>query len=96
MSTIVDFYKKAIADPKMKQDLEAIYRKYEDQEKNKKDDGRNAIIEMAKKYGVTLTPADFAIKKGDLSEDELAAVAGGYHPGFDLPSMYLPYIDFSV
>jgi hypothetical protein len=82
MSKIVDFYKKAMADPKMKQDLEAINKKYEGQGEDKKGEGRNAIIEMAKKYGVTLVPADFEIKNGGLSEDELAAVAGGQTGNF--------------
>ena len=36
------------------------------------------VIALAKKYGVTLTEADFAGTEEELSEDELDAVAGGY------------------
>ncbi len=39
------------------------------------------VIALAKKYGVTLTEADFAEEQGELSEDELDAVAGGVTNG---------------
>lgn len=39
------------------------------------------IIALAAQYGMTLTEADFAAPKGELSEDELEAVAGGNEEG---------------
>jgi hypothetical protein len=77
MSKIVDFYKKAKDDPKITADIEAVKKKYADA-------FTADLIEVAKKYGVTLVPEDFEIKKGELSEDDLAVIAGGYHIS-DLP-----------
>ncbi len=39
--------------------------------------GKEEIIALGKEHGITLTDVDFEIPEGKLSDDELAAVAGG-------------------
>ena len=47
---------------------------------NNDETAKGKVIEIAKDYGFTLTEEDFEAKgaEGELSEDELNAVAGGF------------------
>ncbi|GHV72318.1 hypothetical protein AGMMS49928_28930 [Spirochaetia bacterium] len=79
MSKLIDFYKKAESDPALRADLEAAKKRYEGQIP-----GRETIvaegIALAAKHGVTLEPADFEFKKGELDEEDLSDVSGGFLP----------------
>ena len=65
--------------PALKAEMEALTRAYaEDLEREKNKAAINQkIIEIAAGHGVTLTAADFGSEKAELTEAELAAVAGG-------------------
>ena len=76
MSKLTDFYKKAETDPALKADLEAAQKRYEGQNPDKATFVAEGIA-IAAKHGVTLEPADFELKEGELDEEELSAVAGG-------------------
>ncbi|GHV69503.1 hypothetical protein AGMMS49928_12040 [Spirochaetia bacterium] len=76
MSKLTDFYKKAATDPALKADLEAAKKRYEGQNPDHATIVAEGIA-LAAKHGVTLEAADFEVKKGELDEEELSAVAGG-------------------
>ncbi|GHV91012.1 hypothetical protein AGMMS50268_15150 [Spirochaetia bacterium] len=76
MSKLIDFYKKAVADPALKADLEAAKKRYEGQNPDQATIVAEGIA-LAAKHGVTLEAADFEIAEGELDEDELGAVTGG-------------------
>ena len=77
MSKLIDFYKKAETDPALKADLEAAKKRYEGQSPDQATIVAEGIA-LAAKHGITLEPADFELKKGELDEAELEAVAGGF------------------
>jgi hypothetical protein len=80
MSKIIDFYKKAEADPALKAELEAANKQFAGQKPEKAAVIAEAI-RIAGKHGVRLEHADFEVEKGELDEAELDAVAGGCGPG---------------
>ncbi|GHV69508.1 hypothetical protein AGMMS49928_12060 [Spirochaetia bacterium] len=93
MSKLTDFYKKAESDPALRADLEAAQKRYEGQ-----NPGQAAIvaeyITIAAKHGVTLEAADFEVKKGELDEEELSVVAGGWNdPSLSCIRDKLPTLD---
>lgn len=58
--------------------FEALSANEEMQEKAKRSQTKEEIVELARELGITLTAADFVNEEGqELSEEELAAVAGG-------------------
>lgn len=64
----------------MKEFLELIEKNPELKEKVRNLDKTGTVsdmIELAAQYGVTLTEADFAKPGGEISDEELNAVAGG-------------------
>lgn len=64
----------------MKEFLELVGKDPELKEKVRELDKNGTMADMialAAQHGVTLTEADFAKCEGELSEDELSAVAGG-------------------
>lgn len=64
----------------MKEFLELVGKNPELKEKVRELDKNGTMADMialAAQHGVTLTEADFAKHGGELSEDELSAVAGG-------------------
>ncbi|GHV69385.1 hypothetical protein AGMMS49928_11500 [Spirochaetia bacterium] len=79
MNKVIDFYKNAESNPALRADLEAAKKRYEGQIPGKETIVSEGIA-IAAKYGVILEPADFesAFAKGELTEEELEAVAGGF------------------
>ncbi len=61
----------------MKAFLEAASKNEEMKEKLKATTDKEALIALANECGFALTEADLTSPEGELSEDELAAVAGG-------------------
>jgi hypothetical protein len=78
MGKLNDFYKKAEADEKLKTALRAVKKQYEGQDVAQKEAFIRDIIRTAKENaGIDLAPGDFGPVAGELSEEELAGVAGG-------------------
>ncbi|MDR3335979.1 MAG: hypothetical protein LBT16_02135 [Treponema sp.] len=76
MGKLVDFYKKAESDEKLKADLKAANKRFEGRGDIDRETVIAEVIRIAKDHGYTLAPADFGIGE-KLDEKELEAVAGG-------------------
>ncbi|MDR1915768.1 MAG: hypothetical protein LBQ58_04225 [Synergistaceae bacterium] len=68
MSKLADFYKKAESDDALKEALKKANIKA-------KEENITALIKVAGEFGISLDRNDF----GDLDEDDLKAVAGGWY-----------------
>jgi hypothetical protein len=77
MSKITNFYKKAEADEKLRSELEAANKRFEEREHSNRQASVEELIGIAKAHGYALEAADFASEAGELDEKELEAVAGG-------------------
>jgi hypothetical protein len=77
MNTAQDFLVQALADPRLKDKLEAIRKKYLGREQEQKDTIIGEVIALAKEAGVNLAASDFEVQKGEVNDEDLASVAGG-------------------
>lgn len=80
MNKVLDFYKKAEQNQKLKGELLELNEKYKDRlaESNIQEVVEENIIAIAAKYNHILTKEDFAaIQNEEVDEKELEAVAGG-------------------
>jgi hypothetical protein len=84
MRKVIDFYKKAQENGALKADLEAASKTFAEKKESNKDVIIAEVVKIAAKHGISLKPADLELKQGELDENELAAVAGGY----DIPIFY--------
>jgi hypothetical protein len=76
MGKLIDFYKKAEADDKLRADLEAANKRFQGQENITRDAVVAELIKLAAQHGTSLESADFAAEPGELDEAELEAVTG--------------------
>jgi hypothetical protein len=77
MGKVIDFYRKAEADEKLRADLEAANRRFDGQKNINRDTVVAEVIKIATRHGTSLEAADFAAEPGELDEAELEAAAGG-------------------
>jgi hypothetical protein len=73
---VVEFYEKAKSDPAFAAELDVLKAKWKESQPSREAFAAD-LIEAAKKYGITLTPDDFAEKKEELSDEELKGAVGG-------------------
>ncbi|GHV83480.1 hypothetical protein AGMMS50212_08200 [Spirochaetia bacterium] len=74
MSTVTDFFNKAKNNKALQTDLDTAF--------------TEAVINVAAKNGISLKQADFLNRRGDMSDKELSAVAGGA-PNSSLAQLWL-------
>jgi hypothetical protein len=77
MGKLIDFYKKAESDGKLRADLEAANGRLEKQKNISRETVVAEVIKIAAEYGTSLEPADFEAEQCELDELELEAAAGG-------------------
>lgn len=77
MGKLDDFFKRSQNDRNLMADLDAFCFRMQKKKDKTLEDYMTELTETARKYGIFLSPEDFVFKSGELSDMELAGVAGG-------------------